>query len=68
MQIWDMPVPFKGTSEEAAKNFGTHKFVNEGGTSGVTSIADIRCINCDCRPSYVAAQYPCGVEPPRKLV
>lgn len=59
------PVAFEGTEEEREANFATHLFFysmdpNEAG--------DTRCGNCDCRPSHVAASYPCGTTVPREVV
>jgi hypothetical protein len=56
--MMNVPVPFPGTAEEAAANYRTHFF---GGIDG-------RCYDCDSRPSHVAADYPCGTNPPRMLV
>lgn len=28
---------------------------------------DERCPNCDCRPSYTSAEYPCGAIVPRTV-
>lgn len=54
------PVRFSGTEEERRKNYATHLFF--------TFDEEIRCGACDCRPTHVAADYPCGVEPPRTAV
>jgi len=54
--IIDAPVPFPGTAEQAIANAYTHVFDDD---------PDTRCMNCDCRPSHVAASYPFGEEPPR---
>lgn len=55
------PVRFSGTREQADRNYHTHEFDWSLG-------GDARCMNCDCRPSNVAADYPCGQEPPREVV
>jgi hypothetical protein len=55
-----IPVEFPGTAEEAAANRLTHVYGGEPG--------DERCFNCDCRPSYTAASYPCGATVPRMEV
>jgi hypothetical protein len=57
MQV-NVPVPFPGTAEERAANRATHFF---GGIDG-------RCFDCDSRPTHVAADYPCCVEPPRMWI
>ena len=54
----DLPVQFSGTKEEIEANFATHQFT--GGD-------DPGCLVCDCKPWHAAANYPCGVEPPRTL-
>ena len=64
MPTYNMPAPFPGTPEEAAANRDTHLFVYDG----TPDDADVRCWNCDCRPSHVAASYPCGANVPRITV
>lgn len=54
------PVAFPGTPDEARANRLTHIFDY--------SDADTRCLDCDCRPSHVAASYPCGARVPREVV
>lgn len=51
------PWPFTGSSEEIRANHATHSFSGEPG--------DERCVRCDSRPSYEAADYPCGANVPR---
>lgn len=63
MLIITCPVPFQGTQEQARLNRETHAFTYSGFDDG-----DVRCDRCDCRPSYVAASYPCGEEPPQQEV
>jgi hypothetical protein len=60
-----VPVEFSGSEEERKANYATHAFVTY--TWGEDD-AETRCMNCDARPSHVAADYPCGTEPPRKVV
>lgn len=55
------PIPFDGTPEQAAANRASHDYPYTGGPED----CDIRCMGCDCRPSYVSASYPCGAEVPR---
>lgn len=50
-----LPVPFGGSPEQAAVNRRTHDFTGIDG----------RCYDCDSRPSYEAANYPCGATVPR---
>lgn len=44
------PRIFPGTPEQAAANYDTHQFGDEG-----------RCWNCDCRPWGLWASWPCNV-------
>jgi hypothetical protein len=55
--IVNRPVAFPGTEEEKAANFRTHHFIG----------IDRRCMDCDCKTWHVAADYPCGTEPPREV-
>ena len=54
------PVAFPGTPEERLENQRTHDW----------NWADdeVRCWRCDSKAWHVAADYPCGVEPPRETV
>lgn len=56
------PVAFPGTAEEAAANYQTHDWIVESPEE------PLRCAVCDCKFWHVAANYPCGVEPPRETV
>lgn len=56
----DVPKRFDGTPEEARANFDTHQWVTDGDTP--------TCAKCDARTYHEAANYPCGVEPPRVIV
>ena len=56
----DIPVPFTGTQEQADRNFRTHNFSNFGDEPA--------CLNCDCKPWHIAADYPCGAEIPRTFI
>lgn len=58
--VINRPVKFPGTEAEAAANFATHKFI--------WGDDDTRCWDCDCRPSYISASWPCGAEVPREIV
>lgn len=59
------PVAFAGSEEEKQANRTTHHFVTyQWGEDDF----ETRCLVCDARPSHVAADYPCGVEPPRETV
>lgn len=46
----------------ARANARTHRFI--------TSIdpTEERCMDCDCRPTHTAAEYPCGTKVPRQVV
>lgn len=61
MMTVNRPVKFLGTREQAQANFATHEFVQ-------IDMWDYRCHKCDCKPHHVAADYPCGEEPPRETV
>ena len=58
---WDVPLPFQGTEEEARANRATHQWANESPISVV-------CMKCDAKDWHVAADYPCGTEPPRTTI
>lgn len=53
------PIEFSGSAEERAENYASHRFSWD---------EESRCVNCDSRPSHVAAHYPCPVDPPRETV
>ena len=53
------PVAFPGTREERLANQRTHDW---------NWADEVRCWRCDCKAWHVAADYPCGVEPPRETV
>lgn len=52
------PIPFRGLPDEAAANRASHRWAGD-------PYSEIRCYECDAKPWHVAANYPCGVEPPR---
>jgi hypothetical protein len=54
------PIAFQGSEEERQTNRDSHNFSYD--------YEEVRCFDCDCRPSHVAADYPCGTEPPRETV
>lgn len=58
---WDVPKPFDGTDEERDANRATHHWVQD-------SIISLVCAHCDAKGWHVAADYPCGTEPPRIIV
>lgn len=58
MPILDTPLPWQGTPEEAAANRETHWWLDAGEEPP-------RCGRCDAAAYHVAADYPCGTEPPR---
>jgi hypothetical protein len=51
-----LPLPYGGLDEDALVNEGTHHYFYTGGPED----ADVRCSDCDSRPSHKAAKYPCG--------
>lgn len=57
--VVSVPVRFEGTEEEKNANYESHFFVTNFD-------GEMRCMNCDCRPSHAAAEYACGTEPPRE--
>lgn len=60
MPTIDRPVDFSGTPDEAQANRRTHDW----------RVCDdeVRCARCDSKSWHVAANYPCGDEPPRELI
>jgi hypothetical protein len=58
--VVNRPIPFRGTLEEAAANYATHRFLDYDGEQ--------ECDVCLSKPWHVAASYPCGQEPPRETV
>ena len=54
--IVNVPAPWPGSDEEKAANRLTHSYSHD---------EDARCYFCDCKTWHVAADYPCGTEPPR---
>lgn len=59
--IINVPALFDGTPEEAAANYDTHVWALLGD-------GEMECLNCPTKPYHVAANYPCGVEPPRVVL
>jgi hypothetical protein len=55
--IISVPMPFPGTADEKHANYRSHHFSWDD--------EDTRCDRCDCRPSYVSAEWPCGADVPR---
>jgi hypothetical protein len=53
----NQPVRFPGTPEEIAANLATHNFV--ASFYGEDDF-DERCWDCDCKPWYISATWPCG--------
>lgn len=51
-----LPLPYGGLDEDARANERTHFYSYGGGADD----ADVRCGNCDSRPSHQSAKYPCG--------
>lgn len=56
--MWiDTPAPYEGTEDEIKANRASHIWLSGD--------SDARCIQCDCKPWHIHADYPCGVEAPR---
>ena len=55
----NVPAPFPGTPEEAARNRNTHQWDYSG---------EGECFQCLSKPWHTAASYPCGEEPPRVVI
>lgn len=55
----DRPVEFSGTDEERDANRATHCWMYDHEEPP-------RCTYCDAATYHVAADYPCGEEPPRE--
>jgi hypothetical protein len=56
------PVEFPGTDEERRANRATHHFASYDHEEPP------ECMDCMARTYHVAADYPCGTEPPRETV
>ena len=59
MTIYNEPAPWPGTPEEAERNRRNHHYTTLDG--------ETRCMDCDYRPSYVSATWPCGSTVPRRV-
>ncbi len=57
MLVPSRPQPFDGTEGQRQSNRATHDFRAFEG--------QWLCERCEAKPWHVAADYPCGVEPPR---
>ena len=57
-----IPAPFTGSQAEREANYDTHHFHTY---QYAEDDFETRCASCDCRPTHVAASYPCGTAPPR---
>jgi hypothetical protein len=57
-----IPMAWPGSDEAAQANRETHWFITYQYDE---DSAETRCSRCDCRPSHIAASWPCGIEPPR---
>lgn len=57
---WDEPMPWPGSPEAEAANRASHNYQS-------LYDSDVRCVGCDCRPSYVSAGWPCGTAVPRLI-
>lgn len=56
------PVAFSGTDEERLANYRSHHWV----TWDPEECPE--CVDCCAKSWHVAADYPCGTEPPREEV
>lgn len=61
--LLDRPIRFEGTPEQREANYRTHLWLSYGDPED----AEIYC-DCGSKPWHAAAEYPCGVEPPRETV
>lgn len=50
----NIPLEFQGTEEQKKRNQRSHRIFEDG-----------RCVECDCKITHTAFDYPCGQEPPR---
>lgn len=55
--------PFDGDDEARDLNRRSHDFYSPPGDDA----GDARCGRCDCRPSHVAASWPCGAVIPQQF-
>ena len=54
----DSPVPNRADDQRIRRNRNTHQWMT-------LDNEDWSCLVCDCKDWHVAAEYPCGQEPPR---
>lgn len=57
--IENRPVPFPGTRAQKDANYWTHHWI--------TYDEERECADCFAKSWHVAADYPCGTEPPRAI-
>ena len=55
------PIRFEGTDQQKRQNFNTHRWDGWGDSVRI-------CDKCGSKEWHAAAEYPCGVEPPREIV
>lgn len=56
----DRPRDFDGTLEEIRENRETHRWAAYDD--------EVVCARCDASNWSVAADYPCGIDPPREII
>lgn len=61
MRTLNRPQAFPGTEDEIRANRASHAFF-------ASWDGEVRCDDCDCRPSGTVATWPCGVSVPREVV
>lgn len=61
-EVVNRPVAFPGTAEEKRANYATHHWVCWDQEE------PMECMDCCAKTWHVAADYPCGEEPPRETV
>jgi hypothetical protein len=59
--LYNKPITFEGTDEQAEINRRTHNFIT-------FDSLNYNCADCDCKPYHAAAKYPCGQEPERETI
>lgn len=62
MTTWDRPIPFDGPPEQRAINRASHAWIRPAPDETP------ECMDCMAKSWHAAADYPCGVEPPREQV
>lgn len=58
----DRPISFQGTPDERLANYNSHSWTYYDHEEPA------ECNSCCAKAYHVAADYPCGVEPPREII